>query len=91
MDEELDDSKGRAKEAAGDLSDDGRLKREGQIDRAGTRMKEILEEARGKLDDAVDKLDVERARARTKEVIEEAKDKIDEALGTLKSRLRSRD
>jgi hypothetical protein len=35
MAEEIDDLKGRAKEAAGDLTDDPNLKREGQIDRAG--------------------------------------------------------
>lgn len=91
MSEELDDLKGRAKEAAGDLSDDRRLKREGQIDRAGARMKEILEDAKGKLDDAADKLDVERARNRTQEVIEEAKAKVDEAVDALKSRLRGDD
>lgn len=39
MNEEIDDLKGRAKEAAGDLTDEQHLKREGQIDRAGARIK----------------------------------------------------
>ena len=44
-----DDLKGRAKEAAGDLTDDQDLKREGKIDQAeGT--------AKKKLDEAVDKV-----------------------------------
>ncbi|MDQ3641164.1 MAG: CsbD family protein [Actinomycetota bacterium] len=50
MNEKTDDLKGRAKEAAGDLTDDGHLKREGQVDRAGARIKEIFEEARAKVD-----------------------------------------
>ncbi|MDQ6775963.1 MAG: CsbD family protein [Actinomycetota bacterium] len=33
-DEKIDDLKGRAKEAAGDLTDNDALKREGKIDRA---------------------------------------------------------
>ena len=89
MAEEIDDLKGRAKEAAGDLTDDQHLKREGQIDRAGARIKEILDEARTKVDDAVEKLNVERARARTKEILDEAKTKVDDAVDALKSRLRS--
>ncbi len=88
MNEKSDDLKGRAKEAAGDLTDDGHLKREGQIDRAGARIKEILEEAKAKVDDAVDKLSAERARARSKEILDEAKAKVDEAVDALKSRLR---
>ena len=89
MAEEIDDLKGRAKEAAGDLTDDQHLKREGQIDRAGARIKEIFEKARAKMDDAVDKLSEERARARSKKILDEAKTKIDEAVDALKSRLRS--
>jgi len=89
MNEKTDDLKGRAKEAAGDLTDDRHLKREGQIDRAGARIKEILDEARAKVDDAVDKLSAERARAKSKEILDEAKAKIDEAVDALKSRLRS--
>lgn len=89
MNEKTDDLKGRAKEAAGDLTDDGHLKREGQIDRAGARIKEILEEARAKMDDAVDKLSAEHARGRSREILDEAKAKVDDAVDALKSRLRS--
>lgn len=41
----LDDAKGRAKEAAGDLTDDDDLKNEGKID-----------QGKGKAKDAVDKV-----------------------------------
>jgi uncharacterized protein YjbJ (UPF0337 family) len=88
MSESTDDLKGRAKEAAGDLTDDQHLKREGQVDRAAARIKEILEEAKTKVDDAVEKLSVERARGRSKEILEEAKTKVDDAVDALKSRLR---
>ena len=40
MGDKLDEAKGRAKEAAGDLTDDDRLKREGKMDRAGASVKE---------------------------------------------------
>lgn len=88
MNEKTDDLMGRAKAAAGDLTDDGHLKREGQIDRAGAKIKEIFEEARAKMDDAVDKLSAEKARARSKEILDEAKAKIDDAVDALKARLR---
>lgn len=88
MNDKTDELKGRAKEAAGDLTDDRHLKREGQVDRAGARIKEIFEEARAKMDDAVDRLSAERARARSKEILDEAKAKVDEAVEALKSRLR---
>jgi uncharacterized protein YjbJ (UPF0337 family) len=48
MGEKTDEAKGRAKEAAGDLTDDDRLKREGKMDQAGADVKE-------KTNDAVDK------------------------------------
>jgi uncharacterized protein YjbJ (UPF0337 family) len=48
MGENVDEAKGRAKEAVGDLTDNDRLKREGKVDRAGAEVKE-------KADDAVDK------------------------------------
>lgn len=40
MGEKTDEMKGRMKEAAGDLTDDERLKREGKLDRAGATVKE---------------------------------------------------
>jgi uncharacterized protein YjbJ (UPF0337 family) len=49
MGEQIDEAKGRAKEAAGDLTDDEKLKREGKIDRAGASVKD-------KVDDAADKV-----------------------------------
>lgn len=48
MGEKADEAKGRVKEAAGDLTDDDRLKREGKLDQAGADVKE-------KTGDAVDK------------------------------------
>jgi uncharacterized protein YjbJ (UPF0337 family) len=49
MSENIDEAKGRTKEAAGDLTDDEELKREGKVDRAVSSVKE-------KVDDAADKL-----------------------------------
>jgi uncharacterized protein YjbJ (UPF0337 family) len=49
MSEHIDEVKGRAKEAAGDLTDDEKLKREGKIDRAVSSVKD-------KVDDAADKV-----------------------------------
>jgi len=54
MGPKLDDAKGRVKEAAGDLTDDDRLKREGKLDQAGAKVKEKVEQAKDKLSDAVD-------------------------------------
>jgi uncharacterized protein YjbJ (UPF0337 family) len=49
MAEHIDEAKGRAKEAAGDLTDDEKLKREGKIDRGVSGIKD-------KIDDAADKV-----------------------------------
>ena len=49
MGEHIDEAKGRTKEAAGDLTDDEKLKREGKIDRAVSDVKE-------KVDDVADKV-----------------------------------
>lgn len=43
----IDDAKGRVKEAAGDLTNDDDLKREGKVDQAGGKVKD-------KVGDAVD-------------------------------------
>ena len=48
-----DEAKGRIKEAAGDLTDDKDLKREGQVDQASGKAKEKVDEAADKLKDAV--------------------------------------
>ena len=50
-----DDLKGRAKEAAGDLTDDDGLKREGKVDRATGTVKDKVGDAGDKLKDAVNK------------------------------------
>ncbi len=42
MGAKFDDAKGRAKEAAGDLTDDPDLQREGQADQAGAKVKDKL-------------------------------------------------
>jgi uncharacterized protein YjbJ (UPF0337 family) len=50
-----DDLKGRAKEAAGDLTDNDKLKREGKADRAAGTVKEKLEKAKDKGEEVIDK------------------------------------
>ena len=49
-----DDLKGRAKEAAGDLTNDKDLKNEGKADRAAGAVKEKADEVKDKVGDAVD-------------------------------------
>jgi len=51
-----DDLKGRVKEAAGDLTDDDRLKREGKADQAEGKVKDAVDTARDKAGDAADKV-----------------------------------
>ena len=43
MDEKFDDLKGRAKEAAGDLTDDKDLEREGKIDQMKAKGKDAID------------------------------------------------
>lgn len=54
MGSRMDDMKGRAKEAVGDLTDDEDLKREGKADRIGADVKEKAEQAKDKANEAVD-------------------------------------
>ena len=54
MGSKSDDLKGRAKEAVGDLTDNDDLKREGQADRAGGKVKEVIENAGETAKDLVD-------------------------------------
>jgi uncharacterized protein YjbJ (UPF0337 family) len=56
MPENIDEAKGRAKEAAGDLTDDEKLKREGKVDRAASTLKEKLDDVSDKVDDVADKV-----------------------------------
>ena len=55
MESKKDDLKGRVKEAAGDLTDDDDLKREGKADRAGASVKDKIEKAKEKGEEFVDK------------------------------------
>jgi uncharacterized protein YjbJ (UPF0337 family) len=58
MSETFDDAKGKAKEAAGDLTDDEDLKRQGKLDQAGASVKrkvdDAVETAKDKVDDLLD-------------------------------------
>jgi uncharacterized protein YjbJ (UPF0337 family) len=45
---ETDEVKGRAKEALGDLTDDDKLKKEGSIDRAKGRVKDVVDKVADK-------------------------------------------
>lgn len=49
-----DDAKGRAKEAAGSVTGDSDLKREGKTDQAAGKVKDAADSAKDKVDDAVD-------------------------------------
>jgi len=51
--ENFDDAKGRVKEAAGALTGDDDLKREGKVDRASGSMKDKLDRAMDKIRDLV--------------------------------------
>ena len=53
MDGNLDDAKGRVKEAAGDLTDDDSLKREGKVDKASGEVKDKVGDAADKVKDTV--------------------------------------
>jgi uncharacterized protein YjbJ (UPF0337 family) len=52
-----DDLKGRAKEAAGDLTDDQSLKNEGKVDRATGSVKDKVGDAGDKVKDAINPKD----------------------------------
>jgi uncharacterized protein YjbJ (UPF0337 family) len=54
MSRHIDEAKGRTKQAAGDLTDDRKLKREGRIDRAVSSVKEKVDDAADKLSETVD-------------------------------------
>ena len=50
-----DDLKGRVKEAAGDLTDNDDLKREGKVDKATGFVKDKVEQAADKVKEVVDR------------------------------------
>ncbi len=54
MSGETDKAKGRIKQAAGDLTGNDDLKREGKQDEAAGKVKGVVGDAKDKLDDAVD-------------------------------------
>jgi uncharacterized protein YjbJ (UPF0337 family) len=54
MSPNTDDLKGRAKEAAGDLTDDRDLKNEGKADRASGKAKDFVDDMKDKAEDAID-------------------------------------
>ena len=53
MGEKLDDLKGRAKEAAGDLTDDKDLQREGKIDQGKAEVKDTVGNVTDKIGDKI--------------------------------------
>jgi uncharacterized protein YjbJ (UPF0337 family) len=54
MGENMDKAKGHAKEAAGDLTDNERLEREGKLDQASGDVKGAAEDAKDKVGEGVD-------------------------------------
>ena len=56
MGEHLDDAKGRVKEAAGDLTDNDDMRREGKADQIGAKVKDAAENMKDKVNDAVEKV-----------------------------------
>jgi uncharacterized protein YjbJ (UPF0337 family) len=50
-----DELKGRAKQAAGDLKDDDKLKREGKADEAAGKAKKTVDRAADKVKEALDR------------------------------------
>jgi uncharacterized protein YjbJ (UPF0337 family) len=53
MPENLDDAKGRIKEAAGDLTDNDSLKNEGKVDQAAGTVKDKVGDAADKVKDVI--------------------------------------
>jgi uncharacterized protein YjbJ (UPF0337 family) len=50
----IDDAKGRVKEAAGALTDDKDLKAEGKADQVGAKVKEVLSTVKERAEGAID-------------------------------------
>lgn len=53
MGEKMDDLKGRAKEAAGDLTDNERLQREGKVDQGKAEVKDKVGDVTDKIGDKI--------------------------------------
>ena len=56
MDSNIDQTKGKIKQAIGDLTDDKALHREGKADETGGKVKEMLHHAEDSLENVVDKV-----------------------------------
>jgi uncharacterized protein YjbJ (UPF0337 family) len=56
MDNDLDQAKGKIKQAAGDLTGNENLRKEGKADEHAGKAKEFIEDGKDKLEDGVDKL-----------------------------------
>ena len=56
MDNDLDQAKGRIKQAAGDLTGNKDLKNQGKADEAAGKAKEFIEDSKDKAEDFVDKV-----------------------------------
>ena len=56
MEGKVDELKGRAKEAAGDITDDRDLKREGKADKAAGKVKQKVEDAKDWVEDKIDEV-----------------------------------
>ncbi len=54
MDSDFDQAKGKIKQAAGVLTDDDKLRAQGENDAKAGKVKEVIETGKDKLDDAVD-------------------------------------
>ena len=54
MDNDLDRAKGKMKQAAGDLTDDRDLKRDGKVDERAGQAKDLIENVKDKVSNAVD-------------------------------------
>jgi uncharacterized protein YjbJ (UPF0337 family) len=54
MEGKMDELKGRAKEAAGDLTDSKDLQREGKTDKTAGKVKQKVEDAKDWVDDKID-------------------------------------
>ena len=54
--ENKDEMKGRVKEAAGDLTDNDRLKNEGKADKAEGKLKDAVDTVRDKVGEVADKV-----------------------------------
>ncbi|HYH48877.1 MAG TPA: CsbD family protein [Acidimicrobiia bacterium] len=55
MESNMDDAKGRMKEAAGDLMDDDEMKRQGKTDQMGATIKEKASDVVDKAKDVINK------------------------------------